>query len=60
MKGADLAPEIVSKMEEPPEKSKYLSNASAMKTGFQTAYKFRDFESKKEDLMRILAEHKQA
>lgn len=60
MRGADLDPEITSKMEEPPEKAKYLSNQSAMKTGFQTNYKFRDFESKKQDLMRILAEHKQA
>lgn len=60
MRGADLDPAITSKMEEPPEKAKYLSNQSAMKTGFQTNYKFRDFESKKQDLMRILAEHKQA
>ena len=34
MKGADLAPEIISKMDEPQEKSKYLSNTTAMKTGF--------------------------
>lgn len=34
MRGADLAPEIISSMEEPPTKSKYLSNASALKTGF--------------------------
>ena len=40
MRGAELADEITSKMEDPPVKAKYLSNASAMKTGFQTNYQF--------------------
>ena len=34
MRGSDLAPEIISSMEEPPAQSKFLSNASAMKTGY--------------------------
>ena len=60
MRGADLAPEIIATFEEPPKKAEYLSNVSAKKTAYQTTYLFKDFEYKKDDLMKILQRQKEA
>ena len=54
MKGAELAPEIIAQFEDPPKKAEYISNSTAKKTAYQTNYLFKDFEYKKDDLMKIL------